>query len=209
MPNWQFFLPQAFGIFQALSDGGLSGEIICSTTHMAPLSLRWKDCHVDFFVVTGCTWGGHHDHLKYSQWLQISQHDCLPFQWSIYEDFSARSMYIGHGWVITSHSFLWYVITYPCHCYLAPASDTEIKSLILDRYVSQGEFTSGLLRWKKKWTEVYFHTTWVEIVFVLSLKCHWRLVFFVAMLCEWTPCCLDEMVVISKFQLKLFSQQWL
>ena len=31
--------------------------------------------HFDYFVVTGCPWGGRVDHLKDSQWLQNSQRD--------------------------------------------------------------------------------------------------------------------------------------
>ena len=32
-------------------------------------------------------------------------------------DITTRSMYLGHGWLITSHSILWHVITYPCPRY--------------------------------------------------------------------------------------------
>ena len=39
-------------------------------------SMKQKGSHVNYFVVTGCTWGGHGDQLKCSQGLQNSQHDC-------------------------------------------------------------------------------------------------------------------------------------
>ena len=32
---------------------------------------------IQYFVVTGCTWGGHCDHLKCSQWQQSNQRDSL------------------------------------------------------------------------------------------------------------------------------------
>ena len=40
-------------------------------------SLKQIGSHVDYFVVTDCTWGGHGDHLKYSQCLQSSQSECV------------------------------------------------------------------------------------------------------------------------------------
>ena len=43
----------------------------------AMLSLKQLSSHVDCFEVTGCTWNGHGDHLKYSQWLQSSQSECV------------------------------------------------------------------------------------------------------------------------------------
>ena len=42
-------------------------------------ALNRKSSHADYISVTGYTWGGRSDHLKYSQWLQCSQRDCLSF----------------------------------------------------------------------------------------------------------------------------------
>ena len=39
--------------------------------------LKGKDGHGDYFAVTDCPWGGLHDHLKGSQWLQSSHCDYL------------------------------------------------------------------------------------------------------------------------------------
>ena len=63
-------------------------------------TLKRKGCHVDFFVVTGCTWCGHHDHFKCSQWLQIGHHDHLKCsQWlqSGHHDHLKRSQWLQSG----------------------------------------------------------------------------------------------------------------
>ena len=64
-------------------------------------------------------------------WISCQQHDfkmnrsdpafhCLCptmfLRWK-YEDLSARSRHLGHGYVITSHSILWDVITYILHIF--------------------------------------------------------------------------------------------
>ena len=45
----------------------------------------------------------------------------------IYEHFGARIMYLGHVWIITSHSTVWDVLSYPIPSYLflAPKSPYE------------------------------------------------------------------------------------
>ena len=52
--------------------------------------------------------------------LSNFQYDWFHAIW--YEDFVARSKYLRQGWVITSHSLLWDVITYPCLRYLLLAT---------------------------------------------------------------------------------------
>ena len=47
------------------------------------------------FVIIGCTWGGHGDHLKCSQWLQSSQHDYLSV--SVYAVMSPQEQWKSHG----------------------------------------------------------------------------------------------------------------
>ena len=44
------------------------------------------------------------------------------------DDIDTRSMYLQHGWAITSHSRLWDVITYPYPRYLGPI---QYKDVIL------------------------------------------------------------------------------
>ena len=41
-------------------------------------SQKQKGSQVDYFEVAGYPWVGRGDHFKGSQWLQSSQHDCLP-----------------------------------------------------------------------------------------------------------------------------------
>ena len=45
------------------------------------------------------------------------------------ETFFARSRYLGYGWVITSHSLLWDVITYTCprQLLMAPKSSYKVN----------------------------------------------------------------------------------
>ena len=43
----------------------------------------------------------------------------------IYEDFDARGRYLRQGYVISSHSLLWDVITYPCLRYLLLATKSS------------------------------------------------------------------------------------
>ena len=62
-----------------------------------------------------------------SGWRQLTSFICTQLRHFLagpYVDFAARSRYLREGWVITSHSLLWGVITYPClrYLFLAPKS---------------------------------------------------------------------------------------
>ena len=54
----------------------------------------------------------------------------IKFNWT-YEDFDARSRYLWHEYVITSHSILWDVITFtfPRYLLLAPKSSYELYTV--------------------------------------------------------------------------------
>ena len=49
----------------------------CSTASNKLHALKREKQHFDYFVFRGCTWGGHNEHLKSTQWLQSSQRDYI------------------------------------------------------------------------------------------------------------------------------------
>ena len=81
-PDWSIFIggivlkAVSFDSFQRLQD-----------------TLKQEGSHVDYFIVTGYTWGSHHNHLKCSHWLQSSQTRWLRNSKSDYLSISVQSVW--------------------------------------------------------------------------------------------------------------------
>ena len=75
----------------------------------------------------------------------LSEGNDLRSNLQLFEDFGAKSMYLRQGYVITSHSLLWDVITYPCLSYLLLAPKS---SFICTHMRSRDDFRFAPSQWE-------------------------------------------------------------
>ena len=74
------------------------------------LTLKRKGSHVDTFVATDCTWGGHDDHPEGIQWIQVVNITTFPFQCDIFQSSPSTYQSVERvlGAVMTQVRFLWF-----------------------------------------------------------------------------------------------------